>query len=627
MSLAARILPRGALVVVSLLFAARLDNWIVGALLTALVLGSLFVRRGLTLARPGQLLLLAAGLALVWPTLEALVPAGSGNVSRFATGVSLVGLMLALPRRYLAAPLAGERGTAALHLLVLMGCSQGSHIWTYAAFIVLFGVVQLAALRAVDTGRVPLRLLSTRHRLVLAGMVFIICAAGTGLALSIPPAQSWAMRTFFHAFIKGRTGFSSGMDLGSMDEMYQSDQMVLRVFGPKPDHLRGTVFTRYGSGRWLEARGASTSQDTGLPPGQRVAPEARTRVVTVGGDPRRYFIPLRARVIATGLGQAQVNAMGILTTPPGEEASEASFLPGRRERFALGQPGKDDLQVPREIAAKLRDLVGEWGVGKGTPAQRLAVLEGYLQRNFTYSLSFERKPDKDPLLDFLTRNKEGHCEYFASAMALLARTVGVPARVVGGYRVREFNALGEYYVVRERNAHSWVEAWVPGQGWQTYDPTPPAALAQSSKEKTSTMGALVDLAAARLRAAWEWITRLTFLQLGGAAAGLGVLWAMVRILRRRRWARAEVTANMPLTYRDPFPALERMLAAMASQGIPRRPAEPLESYAQRLAQEEPAPSATVSLLRRYAAWRFGGKGDPGTLAQEMEQLAGPQSGR
>lgn len=78
-----------------------------------------------------------------------------------------------------------------------------------------------------------------------------------------------------------------------------------------------------------------------------------------------------------------------------------------------------------------------------------------------------------PLEDFLFRYKSGHCEYFASAMVLLLRSQGIPARLVTGFLGGEYNRLEGYYVVRQVNAHAWVEAWIEGEGWRTFDATPP----------------------------------------------------------------------------------------------------------------------------------------------------------
>ena len=105
----------------------------------------------------------------------------------------------------------------------------------------------------------------------------------------------------------------------------------------------------------------------------------------------------------------------------------------------------------------------------------------YLKSNYGYSLDMERKIDKSALDDFLFERKEGHCEYFASAMAVLLRLNKIPSRVITGFASTEWNDLGHYMVVRQAHAHSWVEAFIPGLGWQVYDPTPadPAAVSPS----------------------------------------------------------------------------------------------------------------------------------------------------
>ncbi len=617
MSLSARLLPRLALLVVIALYALRWEHWLVSGLFAALAIVSVAPRRGFALSGAGQGVLALVGAGLVYPALIALVPTSHDWVSRFGVGLVLTSCFLALPRHFLASPWMGQRGNAALHLFVLIGCTQGSDGLIIVPFTGLYLAVQLAALRAVDPGRAPLRKLTPRHWAAAAAILLATVAVGTGLSLTIPPAQKWAMKTAYRSFLSGRTGFSSDMNLGAMDDMYQSDEMVMRVYGPKPDHLRGVVFTRYREGRWLEARGATRRQEIKLKLGKM----DRTRVITLGGDRRRYFVPLRARAVTTDLGEVQVSEAGVFTTPPGEEALEVSFLPGRRERFSSRAPDKDDLEVPRGLSPTLREFTDRWITGEATAAQRLALLEGRLQREFQYALTFDRKDNVDPILDFLQRSKEGHCEYFASAMTLLARTAGVPARVVSGFRVREFNTVGGYYVVRERNAHSWVEGWVEGQGWQTYDPTPPAAMESSSRREMSTVAAVVDVALEKLRQAWAWVTGLSFLQLGGSAASLILLWVLVRLLRGRRQVLKARAMVLPLSYRDPVPALERLLEVMAGRGVPRRTAEPLEQYAGRLRQEGGAGDdhrAAVGLILRYAAWRYGGEGDGGALAGELE---------
>jgi hypothetical protein len=105
----------------------------------------------------------------------------------------------------------------------------------------------------------------------------------------------------------------------------------------------------------------------------------------------------------------------------------------------------------------------------------------YLKSNYRYSLDMERKTHESALDEFLFVRKEGHCEYFASAMAVLLRLNGISSRIINGFAGTEWNELGQYMIVRQNHAHSWVEAYIPGQGWQVYDPTPPdpAAVSQS----------------------------------------------------------------------------------------------------------------------------------------------------
>jgi len=103
---------------------------------------------------------------------------------------------------------------------------------------------------------------------------------------------------------------------------------------------------------------------------------------------------------------------------------------------------------------------------------KAAAIENHLRTRFGYTLELPSAPVKDPIANFLFERKQGHCEYFASSMAVMLRTLGIPSRVVNGFRSDEFNDLTGNYVVRAKDAHAWVEAYFPGYGWQTFDPTP-----------------------------------------------------------------------------------------------------------------------------------------------------------
>jgi hypothetical protein len=129
------------------------------------------------------------------------------------------------------------------------------------------------------------------------------------------------------------------------------------------------------------------------------------------------------------------------------------------------------LQLP-QLDPRIPQLAGSITAGAKNNYDKAAALEKYLLTHFTYTLQLSRTPPNDPLAEFLFTRKQGHCEYFAASMAVMLRTVGIPSRVVNGFRVNEFNDVTSQYVVRDSDAHSWVEAYFPGYGWVSFDPTP-----------------------------------------------------------------------------------------------------------------------------------------------------------
>jgi hypothetical protein len=102
------------------------------------------------------------------------------------------------------------------------------------------------------------------------------------------------------------------------------------------------------------------------------------------------------------------------------------------------------------------------------------AVEQYLRTRFRYTLEQPYPPPEDPLAHFLFVRRAGHCEYFATAMTVMLRTLDIPARYVNGFLTGEYNDIGEDFIVRASDAHSWVEVYFPRYGWIPFDPTPPA---------------------------------------------------------------------------------------------------------------------------------------------------------
>lgn len=153
--------------------------------------------------------------------------------------------------------------------------------------------------------------------------------------------------------------------------------------------------------------------------------------------------------------------------------SEVDFEP---ESYARGW----EIYANR-ISTFTRDILAEAGKQRDSKAaydpgdqEIVQILSDYLRKNYRYQLSGPRsRPDTEPIVEFLFAHKTGHCELFASALAAMTRSIGMQTRVVTGFRAGEYNQIGGYYVVRQSDAHAWVEVnHGPEEGWKYYDATP-----------------------------------------------------------------------------------------------------------------------------------------------------------
>lgn len=155
-----------------------------------------------------------------------------------------------------------------------------------------------------------------------------------------------------------------------------------------------------------------------------------------------------------------------LTAASDLRATGAVYPPDVRGSY-LGLPALDN---------RIPELAKQITASANNNYDKAVALETYLHSHFGYTLQLSRTVPHDPLANFLFERKRGHCEYFASSMAVMLRSLGIPSRVVNGFRTGEFNDLTSQYVVRASNAHSWVEAYFPKYGWMAFDPTPGASI-------------------------------------------------------------------------------------------------------------------------------------------------------
>jgi hypothetical protein len=157
------------------------------------------------------------------------------------------------------------------------------------------------------------------------------------------------------------------------------------------------------------------------------------------------------------------------------------------------------LKLP-PLDIRIAKLAEEITAAAPSNYEKAIALEHYLATRFGYTLELPSRVPLDPLANFLFERKHGHCEYFASSMAVMLRSLRIPSRMVTGFRGGEFNDLTGQYVVRASDAHSWVEAYFPGSGWISFDPTPAGSL--PARTGWSRMQLYVDAAASFWR---EWI--------------------------------------------------------------------------------------------------------------------------
>jgi transglutaminase-like putative cysteine protease len=584
-----------------------------GALLAGLLLLSAIGPRW-DLDRGRQIVASVIGAGAAYTLVSLLYEPLPGHLTEGWTRLSACLLMAAAARFVSTRPGGGPPITVLLLFLAVLvagesrsrsGLIPGLGVTFYPILSFLFLLAALAALRALDPGRIPRQ---GRRWLAVAALLITSTALATVSLVGVRAAYARLMNRArsTSAAQRVQVGFSDQMELGALGEMLDSETIVLRVRGPRVDYLRGAAFNVYEVGRWRRSDALATEQEESWT-GPRPEGASVVEIQALSEREPRFFLPMDARQVAPTPGRVKVDPLGIVKRAGSGDPLSARFLVGPRDRALLAPPRPVDLFLSRRVHTRLEELASGWTAGARSPEEKLDAIERHLAAEFRYARTFRRATDLDPALDFLLRDRTGHCEYFASGMVLLARAAGVPARVVTGYRVAEYNTLGGYHVVRERNAHAWVEAWIEDKGWVTRDPTPEGPLSQNRPHETTTSAALLDLLRVRYGEAVAWIGKRTTGQIAIASVlGLLILgWLVARGVQRRGKGTPIPEDEIAL------PWLRSLLDALASAGTPHDPHEALERLAARVSDPE-----VSTLLRRYEALRYGDQGDAAALERE-----------
>ncbi|HMJ09793.1 MAG TPA: transglutaminase domain-containing protein [Polyangiaceae bacterium] len=501
---------------------------------------------------------------------------------------------------------AGRLGTLVLLFVALLAIGQ-TRAQYYPLAVSLF---LLTSVWTISTSRTQRAVAPTTARNLGVATAILALSGALGFAgtTSLRNLHTWLVsRGHSTAFQwKPRVGFSDRLDLGALDGLLDSNTLVFRVRGPRTDHLRGAALDWYESGRWFRSDSAEREVPLSFAPAQLL--ENAVEITALSARSDRHFVPLHARSLATAPAEVLVDSLGAIKRVEKRGPSAVRFVPGPRDRARPSEPGPFDLQLPRRIRPQLTALAEAWTRGTVSPADKLDAIQQRLLREYRYSRKVPRQKRLDPVLDFLFVHKSGHCEYFATGMALVARAAGIPTRIVTGYRVAERSAFG-YYVVRERNAHSWVEAYVPGRGWTLRDPTPQEELPQNREHRAGYAASLWDGLSVGYDDVTEWLASLSVRQTaaGWLAGSLILAWIVARGARRRRLLKQALSAD-----ETALPLLDTLLAKLARSGHTRQQSEPLERLAARVPDARAA-----ALLKRYASLRYGGQGNVDQLAQDV----------
>ncbi len=310
-------------------------------------------------------------------------------------------------------------------------------------------------------------------------------------------------------------GFSDEVKLGNFGKLKSSAQVVMRVRFPEnpprlqePMRIRGLSFDRWQNNGWTRLTDPDwelmhRGDRYGIPGNRRVRRQfertwlAEIYLEPIDADIKVLFAPPRTQWVEF-LDSQYDNLRGRRKAVRQSVSGDLSFkapldtaisyriqaiepIDDARRRLILNRATgkvprwvKDRwTELPANIDPRIEELARTLSKGQQSTFGVATAIERGLRRGWTYSLEGDQDADA-PLEDFLFGNKRGHCEYFATAMVLMLRTLGHPARVVNGFYGGQYNGFGDYRMIRQADAHSWVEVFFPHRGWRTFEPTPPS---------------------------------------------------------------------------------------------------------------------------------------------------------
>ena len=394
--------------------------------------------------------------------------------------------------------------TAVIAFLELLAAAILSINFNFFLFLALYMLFAIAALtsgeirRSIERSTVTVRSgpkslyprLSLLAALVTGGI--LILTAGLFFILPRTAEAAFSRLIAHRGFLPG---FSNQVNLGDIGEIKTSSRPVMhiRIWSAQPVgpmKWRGSTLSEFDGKRWTNPSRKPEMipvendhvvlEPPGLPPpGRRInyrveMEEQENDTLFFAGTPETLDLQARALYRSESsslrLGHAvpqgfHYDAYSLLDEPP--ETAPIPFPPpvlplAARELY---------LRLP-PLDLRVTELARNFAAGATGDLARARAIERHLRADYGYTLQLPDREVADPLANFLFSRRKGHCEYFASAMAVMLRSQGIPARLATGFQSGVYNPVSDLWLVRASDAHSWVEAWIPGYGWRTFDPTP-----------------------------------------------------------------------------------------------------------------------------------------------------------
>jgi transglutaminase-like putative cysteine protease len=592
-------------------------------------------------------------------------------------------LFLILGRLFLRRSLRDLRDAGFLSFFLLVATSSATFsvgfLFVFMTFLLLATwmlvlhhiVAETERARGAD-GRTSAARVDFRGRLARVSLVGAACTfVITGMLFFVIPRMGQATLPLRNKLGRMVTGFSDRVELGAFGEIEADKTVVMRVYiaddtlAPAllPDvRWRGIVFDRFDGRTWAVGQSERTSVKRwrdghfSLAAQRGRGPLFKQDIYLdpIGTD--IIFAAPRVLRVVLPRGVVLVDDMGSLSVPNATDRlhyqveSELDLSPtpaieGRGAGAGMSEAARARyLQLP-PLSPRIAALARQATVGSRNPYEAATKLAHFLSTRYRYALA---KPEtsREPLEEFLFHRGSGNCEYFAAAMAVMLRTLDVPARVVGGFQRGEWNPYGRYFMVRLSDAHAWVEAYFDGPGWVTFDPSPrssalpgqPSALAlyldavrmrwyryvvNWSLQDQRLLASTVQRQArdARLAVRWpiEWRSKLWLLipVAVGAVLVLGwVIWRFGRIDEIR-----QTGVRPPRFY-------ERALRALARRGVSPEPAETARQFWDRARLTTPACAEPLArITTTYERVRFGLRAATEDEMREVERCLLALEGR